>query len=134
MCNVWLASEHAHDRNLGYRALRRRAATLARGDIAAGIRHATTSMYSPHLDYAPDPYLGRMPLYHGAEQALIDQRARWQQAEGGYAHIQGTKPRPWPTGSTTPRPDSPPGLVEKYGLERLPCDVEQITKDELLTS
>jgi hypothetical protein len=54
------------------------------------------SLYGVHLTSItrPTPYGGpdARPLT-AAEQALTDQRAHWQHEEGGYAHIQGTKPQ-----------------------------------------
>src|SRR6266568_3206959 len=85
------------------------------GDIGAGVTawlgyaHAA-NLYGIHLTSMtrPTPYLGpdATPLT-AAEQALIDQRARWQQAEGGYAHMQGTKPQTLAYGLN----DSPAGLA-----------------------
>jgi len=113
------------------------------GDIGAGVTawlgyaHAD-NLYGIHLTSItrPTPYLGpdARPLT-AAEQALIDQRARWQQAEGGYAHMQGTKPQTLAYGLN----DSPAGLaawiVEKYRTwSDCHGDVEaRYTKDELLT-
>jgi microsomal epoxide hydrolase len=70
------------------------------------------------------------------ELAMIDQRVSWQAAEGGYAHIQGTKPQTLGYGLN----DSPAGLaawiVEKYRTwSDCGGDVERrFTKDELLTT
>jgi pimeloyl-ACP methyl ester carboxylesterase len=113
------------------------------GDIGAGVTsrlgyaHAD-SLYGIHLTSVtrPTPYLGpgSRPVT-AAEQALIDQRARWQQEEGGYAHIQGTKPQTLAYGLN----DSPAGLaawiVEKYRTwSDCNGDVEsRYTKDELLS-
>lgn len=113
------------------------------GDIGAGVTsrlgyaHAD-NLYGIHLTSItrPTPYLGpdARPLTP-AEQALIDQRARWQQEEGGYAHIQGTKPQTLAYGLN----DSPAGLaawiVEKYRTwSDCNGDVEaRYSKDELLT-
>ena len=64
------------------------------------------------------------------------QRERWQQDEGGYSHIQGTKPQTLSYGLN----DSPAGLaawiVEKYrAWSDCGGDVEKrFTKDELLTN
>jgi len=113
------------------------------GDIGAGVTsrlghgHAD-SLYGIHLTSItrPTPYLGpSSPPITKAEQALIDQRARWQQEEGGYSHIQGTKPQTLAYGLN----DSPAGLaawiVEKYRTwSDCGGDVEaRYTKDELLT-
>jgi pimeloyl-ACP methyl ester carboxylesterase len=84
----------------------------------------------------PTPYLGQGSReLTEAEQALIDQRERWQQDEGGYTHIQGTKPQTLSYGLN----DSPAGLaawiVEKYRTwSDCGGNVEaRFTKDELLT-
>jgi pimeloyl-ACP methyl ester carboxylesterase len=113
------------------------------GDIGAGVTsrlghgHAD-SLYGIHLTSItrPTPYLGpNSPPITKAEQALIDQRARWQQEEGGYSHIQGTKPQTLAYGLN----DSPAGLaawiVEKYRTwSDCGGDVEaRYTKDALLT-
>ncbi len=85
----------------------------------------------------PTPYMGpgSTPLSE-AEQALMKQREEWVQAEGGYFHIQGTKPQTLSYGLN----DSPAGLaawlVEKYrSWSDCGGDVEKrFTKDELLTT
>jgi pimeloyl-ACP methyl ester carboxylesterase len=85
----------------------------------------------------PTPYLGAgsSPLSE-AEKTLMAQREAWQQAEGGYAHIQGTKPQTLSYGLN----DSPAGLagwiVEKYRTwSDCNGNVENaFTKDELLTT
>ena len=114
------------------------------GDIGAGVTsrlghdHAD-SMIGIHLTSVtrPTPYLG--PGSRGlteAEQAHIEQREQWQQNEGGYNHIQGTKPQTLSYGLN----DSPLGLaawiVEKYrAWSDCGGDVERrFTKDELLTT
>jgi pimeloyl-ACP methyl ester carboxylesterase len=67
---------------------------------------------------------------------LMEQREAWLQAEGGYSHIQGTKPQTLSYGLN----DSPAGLaawiVEKYRTWS-DCNGEvesRFTKDELLTT
>ena len=114
------------------------------GDIGAGVTsrlgyaHAD-KMIGVHLTSItrPTPYLG--PGSHpltAAEQAHSEQRERWQQSEGGYSHIQGTKPQTLSYGLN----DSPAGLaawiVEKYRTwSDCGGDVEsRYTKDELLTT
>lgn len=85
----------------------------------------------------PTPYLGAgsSPLTD-AEQAFMAQREAWLQAEGGYSHIQGTKPQTLAYGLN----DSPAGLagwlVEKYRTwSDCHGEVEsRFTKDELLTT
>ena len=114
------------------------------GDIGAGVTsrlgygHAD-SLVGIHLTSItrPTPYLGpgSEPLTE-AEKTLISDREQWQQAEGGYAHIQGTKPQTLAYGLN----DSPAGLaawiVEKYRTwSDCGGDVEKrFTKDELLTT
>ena len=114
------------------------------GDIGAGVTsrlgyaHAD-KMIGVHLTSItrPTPYLGpgSRPLT-AAEQAHSEQRERWQQSEGGYSHIQGTKPQTLSYGLN----DSPAGLaawiVEKYRTwSDCGGDVEsRYTKDELLTT
>ena len=71
-----------------------------------------------------------------AERNLLQKRADWQAAEGGYSHIQGTKPQTLSYGLN----DSPAGLaawiIEKYRTwSDCGGDVEKrFTKDELLTT
>ena len=120
------------------------------GDIGAGVTSRlgyahSDKMIGVHLTSItrPTPYLGpgSRPLTE-AEQAHSDQRERWQQSEGGYSHIQGTKPQTLSYGLN----DSPAGLaawiVEKYRTwsdltleDGSRGDVESAyTKDELLTT
>jgi len=102
---------------------------LSHADKVIGIH--TTSVTRP------TPYLGpgSKPLSE-AEEILLQQRRDWQAAEGGYAHIQGTKPQTLSYGLN----DSPAGLaawiVEKYRTwSDCGGDVEKrFTKDELLTT
>ena len=85
----------------------------------------------------PTPYMGpgSVPLTE-AEEGLLKQREDWLAAEGGYSHIQGTKPQTLAYGLN----DSPAGLaswiVEKYrSWSDCGGDVEsRFTKDELLTT
>ena len=113
------------------------------GDIGSGVTSRlgythSDKMIGVHLTSVtrPTPYLGpgSRPLTE-AEQAHSDQRERWQQSEGGYSHIQGTKPQTLSYGLN----DSPVGLaawiVEKYRTwSDCHGDVEsRYTKDDLLT-
>ncbi len=114
------------------------------GDIGAGVTarlgygHAK-SMIGIHLTAVtrPTPYLGpEARELSEAESTLIREREEWQQAEGGYAHIQGTKPQTLAYGLN----DSPAGLaawiVEKYRTWS-DCDGQverRFTRDELLTT
>ena len=48
-----------------------------------------------HVTRAADPYVGPgAPPLTEAEQALVEVRARWHEVEGGYVHLQRTRPRP----------------------------------------
>jgi pimeloyl-ACP methyl ester carboxylesterase len=113
------------------------------GDIGAGVTsrlgysHAD-KLHGIHLTSVtrPTPYLGpdARPLT-AAEEAHSAQRERWFQDEGGYNHLQGTKPQTLSYGLN----DSPAGLcawiIEKYRTwSDCHGDIEsRYTKDELLT-
>ena len=114
------------------------------GDIGAGVTsrlgygHAE-SLIGIHLTSItrPVPYLGvGARELTDAEKTHMREREEWQQSEGGYAHIQGTKPQTLAYGLN----DSPVGLaawiVEKYRTwSDCGGDVEKrFTKDELLTT
>ena len=96
-----------------------------------GIHVTSVSAVARDADQAVDA----RPLSE-AEQRLFEQREQWRQAEGGYGHIQGTKPQTLSYGLN----DSPAGLaawiVEKYrSWSDCGGDVERsFTKDELLTT
>ena len=82
-------------------------------------------------------YLGPgAPELSEPERSLLEERESWRQAEGGYSHIQGTKPQTLSYGLN----DSPAGLaawiVEKFRTwSDCGGDVERsFTKDELLTN
>ena len=124
--------------NLGYSKFAAQGGDIGAGVTAVlGYAHAD-KMYGVHLISLtrPMPYLGpgSRPLTE-AEAAYVAQRAQWFQDEGGYFHIQGTKPQTLSYGLN----DSPAGLagwiVEKYrSWSDCGGDVEsRYTKDELLT-
>ena len=114
------------------------------GDIGAGVTsrlaysHAD-KLHGVHLTSVtrPNPYLGpdARPLTD-AERAHSAQRERWFADEGGYNHLQGTKPQTLSYGLN----DSPAGvcawIVEKWRTwSDCNGDVESVyTKDELLTT
>lgn len=113
------------------------------GDIGAGIStwlayDHSDSVVGLHLNYIPGGYtpgLG-MKALTPAEQAFLQARERWSQAEGGYAHVQSTKPQSLAYGLH----DSPAGLaawfLEKY-RSWSDCEGEverRFTKDEMLTN
>ena len=114
------------------------------GDIGAGV---TSRLGHGHADRLtgihltsitrPTPYLGDGSLeLSDAEKTHMREREEWQNTEGGYAHIQGTKPQTLAYGLN----DSPVGLaawiVEKYrSWSDCEGDVERrFSKDELLTT
>ena len=114
------------------------------GDIGAGVTsrlghgHAD-SLLGIHLTSItrPAPYLGEgSRVLSDAEKTHMREREEWQNAEGGYAHIQGAKPQTLAYGLN----DSPVGLaawiVEKYrSWSDCEGDVERrFSKDELLTT
>ncbi len=124
--------------NLGYPKFAAQGGDIGSGVTARlGFAHSDT-MFGIHLTSItrPTPYLGpgSRPVTD-AEQALITQRDKWFADEGGYNHIQGTKPQTLAYGLN----DSPVGLaawiVEKYRTwSDCGGDVEKsYTKDELLT-
>jgi pimeloyl-ACP methyl ester carboxylesterase len=90
-----------------------------------------------HVTRTAEPYVGpgAAPLTP-AEQALLAARARWHEAEGGYAHLQRTRPQTLAYGLA----DSPVGLaawiLEKWwAWSDCDGDVERrFTKDQLLTT
>ncbi len=102
---------------------------LSHGDKVIGIHTTSTS--------SPTPYRGPGTReLSEAEKAMLAQRVQWLADEGGYSHIQATKPQTLSYGLN----DSPAGLaawiVEKYRTWS-DCgeDVEsRFTKDELLTT
>jgi pimeloyl-ACP methyl ester carboxylesterase len=114
------------------------------GDWGASVTAYLGFAYAPQLIgihvtsmTRPTPYLGpgSRPLSE-AESAYLAQREAWLQAEGGYSHIQGTKPQTLSYGLN----DSPAGLaawiVEKYRTwSDCHGDVEsRFTREELLTT
>jgi len=102
---------------------------LSHGDKVIGIHTTSTS--------SPTPYRGPGTReLSEAEKAMLAQRVQWLADEGGYSHIQATKPQTLSYGLN----DSPAGLaawiVEKYRTwSDCGGDVEsRFTKDELLTT
>ena len=114
------------------------------GDWGASVTAYLGYAYPQHLIgihltsmSSPAPYLGPGSReLTEAEKAHRQQRAEWTRDEGGYGHIQGTKPQTLSYGLN----DSPAGLagwiVEKYrSWSDCGGDVEsKYTKDELLTT
>ena len=112
------------------------------GDIGAGVTtrlglHCPDHLVGIHITAVAEPYLGpEVPELSEAERAYRVKVQRWEQEEGGYSHIQGTRPQTLAYGLN----DSPAGLaawiVEKFrSWSDCAGDVERrFTKDELLTN
>jgi pimeloyl-ACP methyl ester carboxylesterase len=115
------------------------------GDFGAGVSTVLGFGYPEnligiHLNYIPGsyrPYLGPgVRELSEVERQFLAEADQWYQMEGGYAHIQRTKPQTLSYAVN----DSPAGLaawiVEKF-REWGDCDGEverRFTKDELLTN
>jgi microsomal epoxide hydrolase len=113
------------------------------GDWGAGITARLGYAYPEQLigihvtSASATPYLGPGSReLSDAERVHMENREQWRQTEGGYGHIQGTKPQTLSYGLN----DSPAGLaawiVEKWRTwSDCNGDVESTyTKDELLTN
>ena len=113
------------------------------GDWGAGITARLGYAYPERLigihvtAVSATPYLGPGSRdLTEAERRLVEEREQWRQDEGGYSHIQGTKPQTLSYGLN----DSPAGLaawiVEKFRTwSDCDGDVESVyTKDELLNN
>ncbi len=114
------------------------------GDIGAGVtsqlgRNHSDNLFGIHLTSVtrPNPYLGPGSRdLTNAEKIHMGQREDWQLEEGGYNHIQSTKPQTLSYGLN----DSPVGLaawiLEKYRTwSDSDGNVEtRFSKDELLTN
>lgn len=98
------------------------------------------SLIGLHLNYIPGsfkPFLGPAgPDLSEAENGFVQAQESWLQAEGGYGHLQATKPQTLAFGLN----DSPAGLaawiIEKF-RDWGDCDGDvekRFTKDELLTN
>ena len=119
-------------------ALARTAATGAARSRRASRTPTRTDVIGAHVTLVIGaPYLGpgAAPLSDG-ERAFLAERDEWRSEEGGYGHIQGTKPQTLAYGLG----DSPAGLagwiVEKFRTwSDCGGDVESVyTREELLTN
>ncbi len=115
------------------------------GDWGASVATCLGLMYPAsliglHLNYIPGsfkPFIGSGTRSLSAmETAFLEAQESWSQAQGGYGHVQATKPQTLAFGLN----DSPAGLaawiIEKF-RDWSDCagDVERrFTKDELLTN
>jgi pimeloyl-ACP methyl ester carboxylesterase len=130
---------HALMRGLGYDAFGAQG-----GDWGAGVSTYLallhpTSVVGIHLNYIPGsyrPHLGPgTPPLSGAEQAFLSDATRWYEEEGGYAHVQRTRPQTPAYGLN----DSPVGLLA-WIVEKLRDwsdsggePERRFTRDEILT-
>lgn len=70
------------------------------GDIGAGVSTAIALRHPGvlaglHLNYIPgsyEPYVEDLQLLSREDSEFLGRRREWTDAEGGYAHVQGTKP------------------------------------------
>jgi len=103
-----------------------------------GLRHAA-HVIGIHLNYIPGsywPYLTDETELTQAEHSFLAEAARWNDNNGAYAHLQGTRPQT----AAFALNDSPAGLaawmLEKF-REWSDCDGDlyrSFTRDELLTN
>ena len=114
------------------------------GDIGAGVttalglRHGERTL-GLHLNYIPGSYRPHIPApsdLSPPEVAFLEQRAAWLESEGGYSHVQGTKPDVLAPALN----DSPVGLaawiIDKFRCWS-DCDGElarRFSREELLTT
>ena len=114
------------------------------GDWGAGVtarlgfsyRSQVIGIHTTSVSGVPTGWQPGMRDLTAAERTFLEARAHWQLEEGGYAHIQGTKPQTLSYGLN----DSPAALaawiVEKWrSWSDCDGDVERcFSKDELLTT
>jgi pimeloyl-ACP methyl ester carboxylesterase len=114
------------------------------GDLGAGVSTAIALRHPRvlaglHLNYIPgsyDPYVPDSQQLSREESEFLARRREWADAEGGYAHLQGTKPDTLGPALN----DSPVGLaawmVDKFrAWSDCDGDIERrFTKTELLTT
>jgi microsomal epoxide hydrolase len=114
------------------------------GDIGAGVSTALAQRHPErlrglHLNFIPGSYRPHVPdpaQLAPEEQSYLSQRAAWLEQEGGYSHLQSTKPDTLAAALN----DSPLGLaawiIEKFRAWS-DCDgdvLNRFTLDELLTT
>jgi len=114
------------------------------GDIGAGVSTAIAlrhpeALAGLHLNYIPgsyEPYVRDLQQLSREESEYLVRRREWADAEGGYAHVQGTKPDTLGPALN----DSPIGLaawiIDKFrSWSDCDGDIERrFTKTELLTT
>lgn len=114
------------------------------GDLGAGVSTAIAmrhpeALKALHLNYIPgsyEPYVPDPKELSPEELGFLTRRREWADSEGGYSHVQGTKPDTLGPALN----DSPVGLaawmIDKF-RSWSDCDGEierRFTKDELLTT
>jgi pimeloyl-ACP methyl ester carboxylesterase len=135
IAELWVGLMHG----LGYRRFGAQGGDWgANVTTVLGLAHSD-ELLGIHLNYIPGSFRPHLPPgtpLSAAEQAFLEDRERWSQDEGGYGHIQATRPQTLAYGLN----DSPAGLaawiVEKFRAWS-DCDGQverRFTKDELLTN
>jgi pimeloyl-ACP methyl ester carboxylesterase len=134
IANQWVELMHS----LGYRRF-----VAHGGDIGAGVSTALGLQHPEyvlgvHLNYIPGsfaPFVAKDAPLSADEDAFLLTRARWAEEQGGYSHVQATKPDVLGPALN----DSPAGLaawiIDKY-RSWSDCDGDPercFTRDELLT-
>jgi pimeloyl-ACP methyl ester carboxylesterase len=124
--------------SLGYRRFVAHGGDIGAGvSTALGLQHAE-HVLGVHLNYVPGsfaPFVSQNAPLTAAEDAFVSSRARWAEEEGGYSHVQATKPDVLGPALN----DSPLGLaawiIDKYrSWSDCEGDPERcFTRDELLT-
>jgi pimeloyl-ACP methyl ester carboxylesterase len=126
-------------RALGYERFAAQGGDVGAGvSTALGLRHAA-HIVGIHLNYIPGSYrpslANETELTH-TEQSFLAELARWNDNNGAYAHLQGTRPQT----AAYALNDSPAGLAA-WILEKFrawsDCDGDlyrSFTRDELLTN
>jgi pimeloyl-ACP methyl ester carboxylesterase len=124
--------------SLGYRRFLAHGGDIGAGvSTALGLQHAE-SVLGVHLNYIPGsfaPFVAQTASLSAEENAFLASRTKWVDEEGGYSHVQGTKPDVLGPALN----DSPVGLaawiIDKYrSWSDCGGDPERcFTRDELLT-
>ena len=139
--SVWLIADAWIElmKTLGYARFVAHGGDIGAGvSTAIGLRHAE-ALTGLHLNYIPgsyEPYVQDLQQLSPEESEYLVRRREWADAEGGYAHVQGTKPDTLGPALN----DSPIGLAawiaDKFRIwSDCDGDVERrFTKTELLTT
>jgi pimeloyl-ACP methyl ester carboxylesterase len=135
IANLWVRLMQA----LGYESFAAQGGDIGAGvTTVLGLRHAE-HIIGIHLNYIPGsyrPYIADETEVTQEEHGFLAEAARWNDNNGAYAHLQGTRPQT----AAVALNDSPAGLaawmLEKF-REWSDCDGDlygSFTRDELLTN